>query len=185
MNLIFNLISTLHKRIRKKSSLCILVIVLSISNFSAQQKTDTIVKKTFSKKLWGERLEDGFVFMPIGFHTSDFDFFDVWYTSYSYKGIEFAVFKNSFKDWTLGVIYKRSVYLSEKFHINYAGGIVYGYKGTLGDIRHFPFHNSFLFTGNINPILGIDVDYRITKNISLHSSISPLIIVYGIKYYFK
>ena len=185
MNLNLNFTSPLDKFIRRKNILFILVIVLSISTLSAQQEKDTIIKKTFLQKLWGERLEDGLVFMPIGFHTSDFDFFDVWYTSYSYKSVELAVFKNSFKDWTLGLIYKRTLYLSEKFHINYAGGIVYGYKGTLGDIRTFPFHDSFLFTGNINPILGIDVDYRITKNMSLHSSISPLIVVYGIKYYFK
>ena len=169
--------------IKLKGILFITAFCFSFVNISAQQKNDTLFKKSIFKKLWGEKLESGIVFMPIGSHTTAPDVFDVWYTSYNYNNLEIAIFKNSFSDWTLGALYKRAWYLSKKFHIAYGGGIVYGYKGKLKTVKNVPFKNSFLFTGPINPIIGIDVDYKISKKISIHSSISPLIIIYGLKYY--
>ena len=185
MSLTLNLISTSYKFIRRKNISFFFVIVFSISSFSAQQKKDTVVKKTFLEELWGEKLEDGLIFMPIASHTTSSDVSDIWYTSYSYKSLELAIFKNSFENWTLGLLYKRTLLFSKQLHISYAGGIVYGYKGRLSRAGNIPFSDSFLFTGPVNPIIGIDLDYRIVPRVSIHISISPLIVAYGLKYYFK
>ncbi|MGB1284075.1 MAG: hypothetical protein ACPG44_06375 [Polaribacter sp.] len=185
MSLTLNLISTPHKCIRRKNILFLFVIVFSVSTLSAQQKKNTTAIKTFLQELWAENLKDGLVFMPIASHTTSSDISNIWYTSYSYKNLELAVFKNSYEDWTLGLLYKRTWYLSEKVYISYGGGIMYGYKGKLGLTGNVPFRNSFLFTGPINPAIGIDLDYKIDPKVSIHVTISPLVVTYGLKYYFK
>lgn len=185
MSLTLNLISTSYKFIRRKNSLFLFIIVFSVLTLSAQQKTNTTVKKTFLEELWGDRLEDGLTFMPITSHTTSSDISDIWYTSYSYKSLELAIFKNSYEDWSLAFLYKRTLRFSKELHISYAGGVVYGYNGRLSRAGNIPFSDSFLFTGNVNPIIGIDLDYRIVPRVSVHVSISPLIIAYGFKYYFK
>lgn len=163
--------------------LLIVTVFLATTHLIAQQQNDTIVKKSFFKKIWGTPLKSGITFMPMGTHTIEPDVFDVWYTSYNYKNLELSVFKNSFSDWTLGLLYKRGYYFSEKFHVAYGGGIVYGYKGKLQTVDYLPLKNSFLFTGAISPIVGLDLDYKISKKISIRSSVSPLIIIYGFRYY--
>ena len=172
------------KRIlRHINRLLIITIFIVTTHLIAQQKKDTIVRKSFFKKIWGAPLKSGITFMPVGTHTIEPNVFDVWYGSYNYRNLELSVFKNSFSDWTLGLFYKRGYYFSEKFHIAYGGGIVYGYKGKLQTVDYIPFRDSFLFTGAISPIVGLDIDYKISKKVSIRSSISPLIIIYGFRYY--
>ncbi|MGK0414540.1 MAG: hypothetical protein ACJA1B_002767 [Polaribacter sp.] len=167
-----------------KQIVLFIILLISATNIFSQKSIDSLQKKTFIKKLWGEKLEDGFIFMPLGSHTVRPDVFDVWYTGVSYKNIELSVFRNSFRDWTLGIYYKRVWYFSEKFYATFAGGMFYGYKGKLQTVKEIPFRDSFIVTGDINPALGLDVDYRISKKISIHGSVTPLIIIYGFKYYF-
>lgn len=153
------------------------------STLSSQQKHDSISKKTILEKIWGEPLENGIILMPLGTHTRDGDIFDVLYTGISYNSVELAVFKNSFRDWTMILTYKRTWHLTNSFYLTGGGGLLYGYKGKLQNVKGIPLNKSFLFTGAINPVVGLDVDYRISKKISIHGSITPLVIIYGIKYY--
>ena len=171
-----------NKRILTRKVLSVLFFFIIISA-SSQQRRDAISKKTFLEKLWGEKLEDGIIFMPLGSHTTAPDVFDVLYTGFSYKNVELAVFKNSYRDWTMILLYKRVWYLSESLYFTGGAGLIYGYKGKLQEIEGIPFKESVLFSGDINPVVGLDVDYRISKKISIHASITPLVVIYGIKYY--
>ena len=120
--------------------------------------------------------------MPVATHTKDPDIFGAWYTAYNYKSIEVAAFSNSYRDLTFAIIYKRIVPISEKFSILYGLGAMYGYHGRLKDVGNIPFRNSFLMTGEINPIAGIELDYKISKRFSLHTNVTHAVLVYGVRY---
>ena len=45
-----------------------------------------------------------------------------------------------------------------------------------------PLRDSFLFNEKINPVMALEIDYKISKIISIHSSLTPLVIIYGLRY---
>ncbi|PQB08191.1 hypothetical protein BST83_14385 [Polaribacter filamentus] len=153
------------------------ILILGSFSLSAQDK-----KKSFWETIKGEELETSITFLPVGSHTKDFDFLDVWYTSYNYKSIELAVFKNSYDFFTIALIYKRQIKLIEKLNFIYGFGIMHGYGGRLQDVTGIPFRNTFIFNGEINGTGGISLDYRIAKKISVQLNVSPVVLVYGVRF---
>lgn len=168
-------------------------------NFNAQTsstsfKTDNTTKKkrSFLRKLWGDHPDNGVTFMPLGLHT-DFKKFsnkktgkinglhDALYLGVNYKSIEILGFKNSFDDPTFGILFKRKVNITPKFSFNYGFGGMIGYKGRLKNNGKIPY-SDFLFSGNLNPLSGIELDYKVSKKLSIHTTIAPAIIIYGVKY---
>lgn len=155
-----------------------ILFIVTISTYSQNKE-----KKSFWNKLKGKQLASAITFLPVGSHTTDIDFIGVYYTSYNYKSLEFAVFRNSFKDPTFMVTYKREIPLSDKLSLMYGAGLMYGYKGRLQNTSGIPFRKTFLFTGNINPTAGIELDYKISKKVSFHANIASLVFVYGLRYW--
>tara|TARA_B110000046_G_scaffold185695_2_gene228657 strand:- start:5962 stop:6450 length:489 start_codon:yes stop_codon:yes gene_type:complete len=159
-----------------KNFIISILILVSLS-LKAQDKNKTIWE--FIK---GEELKSSVTFLPFGSHTSDLDVIDIWYTSYNYKSYEIAAFKNSFGEFTLAALYKRKQQVTEKFSVIYGLGVMYGYHGELRDVESIPFRNTFLFTGEINPVGGVNLDYRVAKKLSLQISLTPVVILYGFRY---
>jgi len=163
-----------------KRSIVILTFLIS-SHYTLfgenERKTKSILKA-----LWGNPIESSISFLPLATHTIHSDVFFDCYTACSYKGLEAAVFINTFRNWTAGLLYKRALNLTKRFSINGGGGILYGYKGKLHTINHIPFRNSFLFTGPLSPVLGVGLDYKITKKIAIRIDIAPLVMIYGFRY---
>lgn len=147
------------------------------------QEQETSIKKTFWQSILGDPMESAVTFMPTGSHTRTVDVFGVWYTAYNYKSIEIAAFSNSYQELTFALFYKRSWKFSKRFSVLFGGGIVYGYHGKLSEVEGVPLKNTFLFTGEINPVLGIELNYRISERLSIASNIAPLIVIYGLKYH--
>jgi hypothetical protein len=156
--------------------------ILILLMFSSLALKSQDKKKTIWETVKGKELETSITFSPVGNHTKDFNFLDVWYTSYNYKSIELAVFKNSYDDLTVAIIYKRQIEIIKKLNFIYGLGIMRGYGGKLEDVPGIPFRNSFLFKGNINATGGVSLDYRIAKKISVQLNVTPVVLVYGVRF---
>ncbi|PQJ79533.1 hypothetical protein [Polaribacter porphyrae] len=157
----------------------ILIIFINVFVIHAQEN-----EQSFWNILKGKELETSISFLPAGTHYTSLEFNEVWYTSFNYKSYEIAAFKNSFNELTLAALYKRQIGISEKLSLIYGIGIMYGYHGKLVDVPTIPFRKSFLFTGEINPLIGLTLDYRFAKNFSFQVAISPAVAIYGIRYIF-
>lgn len=165
----------------KKYSILLILTIFSFSSFA--QEVKEVEQKSFFKKILGDPLESSITFMPVGTHTRKVDVFGVWYVGYNYKSFEVAAFSNSFSELTIGLFYKRAWNFTKRFSAIYGVGIMYGYHGKLQDVEGVPFRNSFLMTGEINPVAGFELDYKISKRFAIHANITPLVIIYGFKYY--
>ena len=162
-----------------KISLVAIFLLLQTSKVCSQMQKE---EKTTFQTIIGDKLESSIIFMPLGFHTKTPDIFFVWYTAFNYEGIEISLFQNSYRDLTFGLSHKRVWRLTDKFFANYGIGILYGYNGRLQNIEGIPLRDSFLFKGKINPVVALEVDYKISKRLSIHSSLTPLVIIYGLRY---
>ncbi|MGB0891333.1 MAG: hypothetical protein ACPGUU_03200 [Flavobacteriaceae bacterium] len=144
-------------------------------------------KKSILKTLIGDKVENSIGIMPLGMHTTGHehgvDFFGTYYLSYTHNGFEGFVFKNSYRDWTTGIVYKRGWFFTENLYAQYGLGIAYGYKGRLSKVQGIPLKNTFLFNGDFNLIGGLDVGYKITDKLAFNTIITPLVFIYGIRYY--
>ena len=151
-----------------------------------QQRINCEEKKCISKSnFFGENLQNAVSFMPIGNHTvNGLDVFDVSFAGITYKNIELAIFKNTFREWTYGLLYGIGTKISSRIYINYGLGLLYGYNGKLSKINHIPLKDSFLFTGQINPVGIIDIDLILNSKSCFQIRILPLVIIYGIKFYY-
>lgn len=157
----------------------VMLLFVAVYNTCAQTEKE---EKSLIKTLWGNPIENSITFMPFGTHyVYDPDVFGAWYTSVTYKNIEAMVFLNSKRMWTTGLLYKRAIPLSEKFSFNYGGGLMYGYHGTLATTRGIPKSLSVLFSGPINPVVGVGFDYKVSKKLSIHADLAPLIVIYGVR----
>lgn len=158
----------------KKISILSLLLLVSL-NLKAQ-------RQSFWKTILGEPLETSVTFLPVGTHYTSLEFNEVMYVGFNYKSFEVARFTNSFGDPSLTALYKRKKSVTEKFSVIYGFGVMYGYHGRLKDVETIPFRNSFLFKGEINPLAGVSLDYKIVKKLSLHLSITPVVAIYGLRY---
>lgn len=167
------------------------------TNVYGQQAIDTtstqVKKKTFLQKLWGDRTKSSVTAMPIGLHT-DFEkhsskkrstingLHEALYFAGNYRNVELAVFQNSFGDATFALTYKRTWNFTKRFSANFGAGLIYGYDGRLQYTDGIPFRNTFLIKGDVNPLMGLEFDYRFYKKWSVHTSIAPRIIIYGFRF---
>tara|TARA_B110000091_G_scaffold69035_1_gene75900 strand:+ start:264 stop:752 length:489 start_codon:yes stop_codon:yes gene_type:complete len=154
------------------------MLILGSLSLTAQDK-----KKSFWQTLKGEELETSMSFLPFGTHYTSLEFNEVWYTTFNYKSIEFIGFKNSFNELAIGLSYKREIGITQKLSLIYGIGIMYGYHGQLVDVETIPFRKTFLFKGEINPLAGLTLDYRIAKRISFQLALSPAVGIYGFRYF--
>ena len=167
-----------HIDVRKKNSDSFFSFFANTRHTFSSSKT----RKTIFQTIIEEKLETSIIFMPLGIHTKTPDIFGVWYTGYNYKGFEISLFKNSYRDLTFGFSHKRAWRFTDKFSANYGVGILYGYDGRLQNIEGIPLRDSFLFNGKINPVIALEVDYEISKKLCILSSLTPLVIIYGLRY---
>ena len=156
------------------------------------QKPKTTAGKIW-KTLWGDPLESSVTAMPIGLHT-DFEkhgtskrstingLHEALYFSGNYKSVELAVFQNSFADPVVAVFYKRAWNFTQRFSANFGFGLMYGYGGRLQNTDGIPFRDTWLIKGDVNPVTGLELDYRFYKKWSVHTSLAPRIIIYGFRY---
>ena len=158
---------------------CILFffMVFNIINVNSQEN-----KQSIFKILKGKELETSVKFLPIGLHTSDGSIVNAFYVGYNYKSFEIAAFKNSYDDITLLALYKREIELYKKLSFIYGLGVMHGYNGKLQNVKGIPFRNSFLYSGAINLSGGFILDYRAYNKISLQINISPVVLVFGVRY---
>jgi hypothetical protein len=178
----------------------IFVFLCVIGNIYSQSPSESIYtldedlekearkERSFGRKLWGDKVENNITFMPFGYHTDRVKHADkpivqlFWYTSVSYNSFELAGFKNSFGDFSVGLLYKRKYIFTKRLSMHFGGGLIYGYHGRLQTTPGVPFRDTILITGPLTPVLGLSFDYRITNKVSLHVSGAPLIILYGFRY---
>jgi len=160
----------------------VLLMFINIININAQEEEEVEQKNSIWQTLKGKELKSSISFLPLGIHSSDWAPFGVWWTSYNYKSIEFAAFNNSFDKLTLAILYKREIPLTHKISFIYGLGIMHGYGGRLQNTKGIPFRKSFLFTGDINPIGGALLDYRIAKKISIQLNMSPAVYATGVRF---
>lgn len=182
-----------------KRSLFLIVLLFALHTH-AQSDTinntngiSTKPKKSFLKRLWGDPTKSSVTAMPIGLHT-DFEkhsskrrstingLHEALYFAVNYKNVELSVFQNSFGDATIGLGYKRTWNFTKRFSANFGAGLIYGYDGRLRNTEGIPLRDTFLIKGDVNPVIGLEFDYRFYKRWSVHTSIAPNIIVYGFRF---
>jgi len=178
-----------------KKNMYLFFLLLSMSFYSQSEliQHKEKPKRSLLKKLWGSPTKSSVTAMPIGLHT-DFEkhsskkrstingLHEALYFSGNYRNVELAVFQNSFGDATFALSYKRTWNYTKRFSVNFGAGLLYGYDGRLQNTTGIPFRKTFLIKGDINPLLGFELDYRFYKRWSVHTSIAPRIIIYGFRY---
>ena len=167
--------------LRKMQQLKAAIKEVTQINFKKKQKK-LLEKTSIWKILKGNELESSIKFLPFGLHTKDGSFVNTFYIGYNYKSFEIAAFNNSYDDLTILALYKREIQLYEKLSLIYGLGIMHGYVGKLQSVSGIPFRNSFLYSGPINLSGGIIIDYRAFKNLSLQLNISPVVLVFGVRF---
>lgn len=162
--------------------ICFLFFQLSFAQ-EIKQKEES---HTFLSTLWGVSPENGVKFLPFATHfqKSENPFIHgTFYTAANYKSIELALFNNSYNDFAMSLFFLRKIILSKRFSIDYGGGFLYGYKGRLQNIKSIPLHDTFLYSGNLNPTYGIGLEYKLSKKIAISAMTNPAVIIYGLKYF--
>lgn len=136
-------------------------------------------------KLYGKAPADGVYFMPIGYHTKHkLSFTNQQVIGITYRSLVFGSFINSFEDrtWYLGIV--RTVFTFHSLSVDLVAGALYGYRGNLSKTEGIPLRNSFLWTHNLNPVITVNVDYKISEYVQFSTIFTPLIICSGLKYNF-
>lgn len=182
---------------RRFKLIALQLLVCSCTFSFAQNNTQTTEekpKKSLLKKVWGVAPNTSITAMPYGLHTDLKRFRNrkyknglhpALYGAFNYKTVEAIAFRNSFGDFSFGVTYKRAIPITKNFTILYGIGAMYGYDGRLQRSKNVPLRNTFLIKGDINPLLGVQLDYKLYKGISLHTGLAPGIIIYGFRYSFQ
>lgn len=158
------------------------------STFKDSTEVDTTYHshkfRSFLGKVAGAELPSSLVLAPVANHTvkGKVDIFLNYYTAFNFRGLEWAVFKNSIGNWCSLMVYKRSWRFTDWFAVNWALGAVYGYNGHLYNIRNLWITNNVLFKGNLNPVGGLELDFNITKRLGFRFDIVPLVVFYGLRY---
>ncbi|MGY5355429.1 hypothetical protein [Wenyingzhuangia sp. IMCC45467] len=163
-----------------------IVSFLIVQSCYTQEIYQPTKKQTFWTKVWGKSPENGIKFLPFATHfqKSENPFIHgTFYTAANYKSFEVAAFNNSYNDFSMSFFYLREVTLYKKLKLQYGGGFLYGYKGRLQKVKEIPFHDTFLYSGNLNPTYGIGLEYCLSKKWAISAMTNPAVIIYGLKYY--
>ena len=78
----------------------------------------------------------------------------------------------------------RNLVSYNRFGLDYFAGVMYGYKGQLSTVHSIPLRNSFLFKGNLNPVVSISAHYDISDRLQFQTLLTPLVVLTGLKYNF-
>lgn len=167
-----------------KTKLFFFLFLLYSIGFLAQESKseEKQKKKSFFRKIYGEAPKSSIIFMPIGHHIIDPDVIFPWYIGINYKSFELSVYRNSHNSISTSLFFKRKLKLSKKLYLIGGAGLTHGYKGKLQHVRGIPFKKT-LFSGSVTPVVGIELNYVISKRISINFSIvPPVVVAYGIRY---
>lgn len=139
---------------------------------------------TFLEMIYGKTPKNGVVIQPYGIHTKKLNegLTENYLVGVVYNSIAAGTFINSFHNRTIYLGVTRNLYSSNGFGIDYFLGALYGYHGKLSTVSGVPFRDSFLCKYNINPAVSIDAYYEISEAVRLELTITPLVILGGIKY---
>ena len=137
--------------------------------------------------LYGKPVNDGFIYLPFGAHTNSERFKEI--TKQNMLGLfhnsfGFGTFVNSFDDRIWYLVHGRNVVSYNDFGLDYYVGAIHGYKGFLSTLPGLPFHDTFIFKGNLNPIISMGAYYQLTDQVQLHTVFLPGIVLAGMKYNF-
>ena len=131
----------------------------------------------------GTPVKNSIFYEPIGSHTSNGERKLTWFqlAGGTYHSFFAMTFINSFdnRTWALGI--QRYLYQNKVFAVGYGAGLMYGYNGQLSTVHGIPFKNSFLFKGDINPVLGLMGDINLSKRLKLSCVITPLVMTVGFR----
>jgi hypothetical protein len=131
----------------------------------------------------GKTPQNAISIFPAGFHTDEINKnINFKFLGISYKDYTFSSFENSFKDRTYSIGINKNIFSKNNVFIGYTVGILYGYDGRLSTTEGVPFRKTFLFKGDINPFLGLNISYQLTKKLEFATFIEPLVIIYGFKF---
>ncbi len=130
---------------------------------------------------WGTPPSNGVFYMPAGLHHYATDPKYIGMVGGIYKALFGMTFTNSYDDrtWALGI--QRDFYHAGRLRLGYAAGLMYGYHGRLAESHRFPLQNTFLFTGDVNPVIGVPVHIDTSTRLQLEVFITPIVSLLGIK----
>lgn len=135
--------------------------------------------------LAGTAPENGVFFLPLGYHTQ--------YERHAtrndlagavYRSVAAGTFINSFDDRSWFLVMIRRVVATPRFEVEYFAGVVGGYRGRLQETTGIPFRKSFLWRGDINPVVSLNLGVVLAPNLRLQMMVSPLMTCTGLKYSF-
>lgn len=135
--------------------------------------------------LAGTAPENGIFFLPVGYHTQ----YERRVTRNDlagavYRSVAVGTFVNSFDDRSWFLVWLRRVVATPHFEVEYFAGVVGGYRGRLQETTGIPFRKTFLWRGDVNPVVSLNLGVVLAPNLRLQMMVSPLMTCTGIKYSF-
>lgn len=132
--------------------------------------------------IWGTKQREGVAYLPVGFHAEEPGDIGIFHlTTFVYKSVYGAVFRNTYDLTTYSLGLERSIANKGRFHLAYRLGVMAGYDGILSTVEGIPFRNSFLFEHNVNPIFGFPAGIDITDHVQFEAFINPFVTLFGLK----
>ena len=160
--------------------------VNSRSNSSENSSDDRSIAKRLIDFIYGNPVRDGILVLPFGVHTrSDNHAISMNNLIGLFQNsVGFGTFVNSFDNRIWYLVNARNLVSYHDFGLDYYVGVIYGYEGFLSTLETIPFHNSFLFKGNLNPVVSVSAYYTISDQFQLQVMYTPGIALAGVKYNF-
>lgn len=139
---------------------------------------------SFLDFIYGKPTKNGILYLPLGRHTqiAEENFSSNNLIGIVYNSFSFGTFINSFHERTWYLVIIRNIFSYYGFGIDYFAGLLYGYEGKLSQIEGIPLRETFLFQHNLNPVVSLGAHYEVEKHIQAQVMITPLVILYGVKY---
>ena len=161
-----------------------------LSSLSSQGRHTGAASEPFASSVLtfaiGKEAADGFAYLPFGWHSSDSFTTDNislnHFVSLTKNGINGSTFINSFGDrtWSLGL--SRTLFLKNRFGLDYSVGLMVGYRGQLAPI--VPHVVRPLFESNLTPYIIASPYYQITEKLEVRALYAPNVFLFGINYLF-
>lgn len=129
---------------------------------------------------WGRPPETGLNYLPSGLHTTSTRLGTFQLVGGVYHSVNGSTFINSHGNRTWAIALERNAFRYHRLHLGYIAGLMAGYHGDLVETK-VPFRHSFLFTHNINPVLGAPVYVDVSRHIQAQVFVTPFVILAGVK----
>ena len=163
--------SARKKRFNVKKIFCLICLLFPMVSHASN----------FWQWIRGTTPANAVLILPGGLHTRDpGQFKNFQFVGARYHSVMLATFYNSFGDRTYALGINRSLWTHKRFSVGYTVGAIEGYGGKLSMVRGIPFKHSFLWTGDVNPLVGAFADFQLMKHLALNAFVEPLVIVYGV-----